>query len=86
MGLKGETHTDERVWITKSHHPFAIKGAVPITSNKSFICVRHPLDVFPSYGALCNTLSHGNKPDFEFHTDYNEWWTWWVKRQADQMS
>ena len=56
-----------------------------MNSNKTFVCVRHPLDVFPSYGALCNTISHGNKPEYDFSVDYPEWWNWFVKRQAFQM-
>ena len=80
MGLKGESHSDDSVWVAKSHHPFNIKGSVPNKTNKTFICVRHPLDVFPSYGALCNTLSHGNKPDFDFAVDYPEWWDWFIRK------
>ena len=56
-----------------------------MNSNKTFVCVRHPLDVFPSYGALVNTISHGNKPEYDFSVDYPEWWNWFVKRQAFQM-
>ena len=85
MGLKGESHCDDSVWIAKSHHPFDIKGAVPMTTNKTFVCIRHPLDAFPSYAALCNTLSHGNKPEYDFSVDYPEWWTNFVKRQAFLM-
>lgn len=85
MGLKGESHIDDSVWIAKSHHPFSIKQAVPLPSNKTFVCVRHPLDVFPSYASLCNTVSHGNKTEFEFDRDYPEWWDWFVKRQSDQQ-
>ena len=41
--------------------------------------------MFPSYGALVNTISHGNKPEYDFSVDYPEWWNWFVKRQAFQM-
>ena len=82
MGLKGESHQGDNVWMAKSHHPFFIQGATQMPTQKTFICVRHPLDVFPSYAALCNTLSHGNKPDYDFAVDYPEWWEWFVKRQA----
>ena len=85
MGLKGESHFDDRVWIAKSHQPFDIKLSVPMETKKTFVCVRHPLDVFPSYASLCNTLSHGNKTEYQFHTDYPEYWEWFVKRQSDQM-
>ena len=82
MGLKGESHCDDSVWVTKSHHPFGIKGSAPNSTNKTFICVRHPLDVFPSFAALCNTISHGNKPDYDLALDYPEWWDYFVKRQC----
>ena len=62
-----------------------LKGSFPFNTSKTIVCVRHPLDVFPSYGALCNTVSHGNKPDFDFLVDYPEWWNWFVKRQAFMM-
>jgi hypothetical protein len=57
----------------------------PLTTNKTFVCVRHPLDVFPSFASLCNTISHGNKPDFEFDRDYPEYWDWFVRKQALNM-
>lgn len=85
MGLKGESHIDDSVWVAKSHHPFDIKLAVPMSTKKTFICVRHPLDVLPSYAALTSTMSHGNKPDFDFHTEYAEYWDWFVKRQIFLM-
>ena len=85
MGLKGESHYDDSVWITKSHHPFGIKLSAPNKTNKTFICVRHPLDAFPSFAALCNTLSHGNKPDYDFAQDYPEWWDYFLRRQCLQM-
>ena len=50
-----------------------------------FMCVRHPLDVFPSYASLNNTMSHGNKPEYEFNEEFPEWWAWWVKRQTVVM-
>ena len=84
MGMKGESHIGDNVWVVKSHHPFAVFGASTFNSTKTFISVRHPLDVFPSYAAYCNTFSHGNKPDFDF-LDYPEWWTWFVKTQTDYM-
>ena len=85
MGLKGEGHIGDNAWIVKSHHPFEIKLSEKFTSGKTFICVRHPLDVFPSFAALCNTISHGNKTDFEFYRDYPEYWNWFVTKQAKLM-
>ena len=49
------------------------------------MCVRYPLDVFPSYASLNNTMSHGNKPDYEYNEEFPEWWAWWVKRQTIVM-
>jgi len=74
MGLKGESHVGENVWISKSHHPFFLKGSALMPVQKTFLCVRNPLDVFPSYAALCCTLSHGNKPDYDISVEYPEWW------------
>ena len=85
MGLKGEYHFDDSVWIARSHHPFQILLAAENTVNKTFMIVRHPLDVFPSYAALCNTLSHGNKTEFEFNEAYPEWWSRFVKKRALDM-
>ena len=86
MGLKGEGHsTDDNCWIVKSHHPFDIKLSEQNTVSKTFICVRHPLDVFPSYAALTQTMSHGNKTDYDLAIEYPEWWAWFVKKRADQM-
>jgi len=85
MGLKGESHIDDSVWIAKSHHPFFINGVSLLPSNKTFICIRNPLDVLPSYASLCSTLSHGNKPDYDFSVDYPEWWAWFIRKQVKNM-
>ena len=85
MGLKGEGVFDDRVWIVKAHHPLLLELAAPYTCNKVICCVRNPLDVFPSFASLTNTINHATKPDYEYEVDYPEWWTWWVKRQTDQM-
>ena len=85
MGMKGEGCIDNSVWVVKSHHPLVYYMATKFTANKTFMVVRNPLDVFPSYAALLNTMSHGNKPDYEIHSDYPEWWTWWVKTCTRQM-
>ena len=80
LGMKGEGYADDNIWITKAHHPMYIPMATSFKSNRIFQCVRNPLDVFPSYAALCNTMSHGRKPDFDIHAEYPEWWAWFVKR------
>ena len=80
MGMKGEGHIDNSIWVAKSHLPIVVPGSTPFLANKTFVCVRNPLDVFPSYAALANTMSHGNKPDYEIHTEFPEWWAWFVKK------
>ena len=85
MGMKGEGVDDDKIWVCKTHHPLVMYQSSQFSANKTFMVVRNPLDVFPSYAALANTMSHGNKPDYELHTEYAEWWTWWVKRQCQQM-
>ena len=85
MGMKGEGCIDDSIWITKSHHPLLYFKAQAFNANKSFMVVRNPLDVFPSYAALMNTMSHGNKPDYDIPVEYPEWWAWWVHTVAKQM-
>ena len=86
MGLMGEAHMSDICWVTKSHHPFAMNGrSDPNPVHKTFMCVRHPLDVFPSFASLLNTVSHGNKIDFDLLKDYPEWWDWYVKKQSRTM-
>ena len=41
--------------------------------------------MFPSYAALYNTMSHGNKPEFDMVGEYPEWWNWYVKKQTQVM-
>lgn len=83
MGLKGEEIVDDRVWVVKAHHPALMPGVLKFDSNKVICCVRNPLDVFLSFATLSNTMSHTAQPEFNYSTDYPEWWNWWVKEQAD---
>ena len=85
MGMKGEGYIDDNCWIVKAHHPMYVPMTTSFKANKVFMCVRNPLDVFPSYAAFANTFSHGNKPDFDILAEFPEWWTWWVKRQTQVM-
>ena len=86
MGMKGEGYIDENVWVIKSHHPMTVMpNQSTFSATKTFVCVRNPLDVFPSYAAFLNTMSHGNKPEFEPSSEHPEWWTWWVKNTASHM-
>lgn len=59
-----------------------VPNAHSFKSNRVFQCVRNPLDVLPSYAALVNTMNHACKPEYEIHTEYPEWWAWFVKRQT----
>ena len=85
QGYKGEGHDDDRVWITKSHHPAKPVAYTTLEAKKTFVVVRHPLDVFPSKAAMFGTMSHGNKLDFELHSEYPEYWDWWVKYWTENM-
>ena len=79
MGMKGESYQDDNSWVVKTHHPLLVPGSSPFRANKTFVCVRNPLDVFPSYAALANTMSHGNKPEYDVQAEFPEWWSWFVK-------
>ena len=79
MGLKGEGIADDTTWITKAHHPLFMQKSLTFTSYKTFVCVRNPLDVFPSYASMVNTVNHAAKPEWEWERDYPEWWDWWIK-------
>ena len=47
--------------------------------------MRNPLDVFPSYAGMVNTVNHAAKPEWEWERDYPEWWDWWIKIKVDHM-
>lgn len=83
MNLKGDEIVDDRVWIVKTHHPALMPGVLKFGCNKIICCVRNPLDVFISFAALANTLAHTAKPEFDFATDYPQWWSWWVGQQSE---
>lgn len=83
MGLKGEYIVDNRTWIIKAHHPAMIPGALQFGSDKVICCVRNPLDVILSFASLSNTMSHTATPEFDYAKDFPEWWSWWVKSQAE---
>ena len=74
LGMRGEGYIDGRVWIIKSP---VMSGAIklePYSSNKVVMCVRNPLDIFPSVAQLINTMSHSAKFEFEVEKEYPEWW------------
>jgi hypothetical protein len=57
-GLKGQYVVDERVWITKSHHPALQPKVLNFESDKVLCVVRNPLDSIISTANLANTMSH----------------------------
>lgn len=83
MGLKGEYIVDDRVWVVKAHHPALLPMALKFGSSKVLCCIRNPLDIFPSFASLANTMSHSEQPEFKYHKDFPVWWDWWVKTQAE---
>jgi hypothetical protein len=83
-GLAGEEIIDDRVFIIKAHHPGTFPGVIEFDSTKVVMCVRNPLDVLVSFASLVNTLSHTAEPEFNYATDFPEWWDWWVKDQAEK--
>jgi hypothetical protein len=48
-GLKGQRVCDDRVWITKAHHPTFVPNVLTFQSDKVLCVVRNPLDVIISY-------------------------------------
>ena len=85
VGMKGERHTGDEIWVCKTHHPLKHFLTTQFSANKTFLVVRNPMDVFPSYLATISTLSHAKKPDFQIHRDYPEWWAWWVRSLTQKM-
>lgn len=59
--------------------------ATTFTSNKVIRVVRNPIDVFPSYANMLNTLSHANKTEFNLSVEYADWWDWFVRKQTVYM-
>ena len=81
--MKGESHFDNNVWICKSHYPTMNPPdnpkKPPFKSNKTFIVVRNPYDVIPSYANLVQTFSHSASTGIDYAKNYTEWWHKWVK-------
>jgi hypothetical protein len=84
-GLKGQQVYDNRVWITKAHHPCLQPGVGTFMSDKVLCVVRNPLDVIPSFAQLANTMSHSAKAPFDYEVDYPEWFDWWARLLCDQQ-
>ena len=62
MGFKGEGIVNDTTWIVKAHHPLLSPKCLAFTGYKTFVIVRNPLDVFPSFAGMHNTLTHSAKP------------------------
>lgn len=50
------------------------------------MCCQKPLDSIISLACLANTMSHSALCEFEFYTEYKEWWDWYVKYVADSQA
>ena len=69
IGMKGETHKDDNIWICKSHYPMiapADAKTPPFLANKTFMVVRNPFDVIHSYTQLMNTFTHDAVVEFDY--------------------
>lgn len=80
--MMGESIIDNRIWISKAHHPAAVMYVAPFISNKVICCVRNPLDIFPSWASFLNTGNHSVKAEFDFEKSYPDWWNWFVRHYA----
>ena len=60
IGMKGESYFDNSVWVVKTHYPTIMPTDEqnPFRANKTFMVVRNPYDVIPSYSMLLQTGSH----------------------------
>lgn len=57
LGMAGEGHIDESVWIVKSHYPERL-GHSPLRVNKCLLMVRSPIDCIWSFFNMMATQSH----------------------------
>lgn len=74
LGMRGEGHVDGKVWIIKCLTLIPGFPFKPYASNKTVMCVRNPLDVFPSLAAFMGSMSHSSKYEFELEKEFPEWW------------
>mmetsp|Transcript_24772 Transcript_24772/g.17470 ORF Transcript_24772/g.17470 Transcript_24772/m.17470 type:complete len:125 (+) Transcript_24772:690-1064(+) len=85
-GLKGEFIVDDTVWVTKSHHPWAMQGEIkPSTANKIIQIVRNPLDSMPSFINLGYYVQHSLKSPFDTETEYPDIWNYFINRTVPKM-
>jgi hypothetical protein len=81
LGMPGESHSgNDRVWVTKTHHPFEFKFlSRPFVGNKQIYLMRNPIDVFPSHAYLMYTSSHALVPKEKLNEAFPEFWDDWVR-------
>lgn len=48
QGFKGETITDDKTWIVKTHFPYTYPITTEFTLSRSLVLVRNPFDVITS--------------------------------------
>lgn len=85
VGLVGQCHTDDHVWVCKSHHPFTQLNSTTYNGNKAVCVMRNPLDSIVSFGVFLNTMAHASAAEYDFTSgEHKEWWDWWVKAEIDR--
>ena len=85
LGKKGQSVTDERVWLIKTNHPSLTISAKTAAVRKVICLVRNPLDVLESYADQVLTLSSElsvKAPAFSIQNEFKDWWTEWIKLQS----
>ena len=75
MGLKGESHANtDKVWITKTHHPWTIILSTKFVGNKMIFLMRNPIDNIPSLAHLSELHSHSLVTKEDYSKDFPEFW------------
>lgn len=57
LGQVGEAIADDRVWVTKTHHPGRF-NSVDFDSNRIIVTVRNPFDCLYSFTTFMHVWSH----------------------------
>jgi hypothetical protein len=81
-GQKGEAITDDRVWIVKTHHPAKNAQSLTFEAKKMICLVRNPLHVIENFANQTNTMSYDSKAEFQYSTEFADWWDWWITEQC----
>lgn len=87
MGMLGENQTPDegRVWVCKTHYPTGTPDCKKFPADKLIVVHRNPIDVFPSFASLSQTMSHSLVSKEKFHEDFPEWWEQWVSACSGRM-